>query len=132
MSADEKTLAAVKESVGEALGVSLDEVTPQATLLGDLGAESIDLLDMLFRVDRKLGVKIKAADITAYIQGMPEEEFGTAEGTVSNKGLAHLASVMPQIDAAGLEGKLPAEKVITLFTVQNMADMVAAKAGVTV
>ena len=52
----------VRDAVIGALGVSEDEVTPGASLLGELGAESIDLLDILFRLERKLGVKIQASD----------------------------------------------------------------------
>ena len=54
----------------EALGVDDDEITSEATLLGDLGAESIDLLDILFRLERKLGIKIQTSDIISYIQGV--------------------------------------------------------------
>ena len=122
--------AAVKESVVAALGVDEDEVTPDATLLGDLGAESIDLLDILFRLERKLGIKIQASDLGAYVQGgIPDEEFGNEAGIVGPAGLAHLQKVMPQLNTAELAGKLEAGKVMTLFTVQNLVDMVAERAG---
>lgn len=116
----------VQTAVVDALGVAEDEVTPEATLLGDLGAESIDLLDILFRLERKVGVKIQASDLAAYVQGgIPDEEFGDDNGIITPKGLAQLKKVMPQIDEDELAGKLEAEKVMSLFTVQNLADMVA-------
>lgn len=116
----------VQTAVVDALGVDEDEVTPEATLLGDLGAESIDLLDILFRLERKVGVKIQASDLAAYVQGgIPDEEFGDDNGIITPKGLAQLKKVMPQIDEDELAGKLEAEKVMSLFTVQNLADMVA-------
>lgn len=116
----------VQTAVVDALGVDEDEVTPEATLLGDLGAESIDLLDILFRLERKVGVKIQASDLAAYVQGgIPDEEFGDDNGIITPKGLAQLKKVMPQIDEQELAGKLEAEKVMSLFTVQNLADMVA-------
>lgn len=126
--------SAVETAVVDALGVDEDEVTPEATLLSDLGAESIDLLDILFRLERKLGVKIQAADLAAHVQGgIPDEEFGDDNGIITDKGLAQLKKVMPQIDESELRGKLEAEKVMSLFTVQNLEDMVAervaAKAG---
>jgi acyl carrier protein len=115
----------VKDAVVGALGVDEEEVTPDATLLGDLGAESIDLLDILFRIERKIGVKIQASDLAAHVQGgIPDEEFSDANEIISARGLAQLKKVMPQIDAAALAGKLQAQKVLTLFTVQNLADMV--------
>jgi len=130
MAADTETQKAVQEAVVGALGVGEDEATPEATLMDDLGAESIDLLDILFRIERSTGVKIQASDLGEYIQGgISDDEFGDANGIVSAKGLEHLHKVMPQIDPAESEGKLEAEKVISYFTVQNLADMVAERAG---
>jgi acyl carrier protein len=121
---------AVKEALVGALGVGEDEVTPEATLLGDLGAESIDLLDILFRLERKVGVKIQAADLAAHVQGgIPDAEFGDASGKITAKGMAQLKKVMPQIDDQALAGKLEAEKVMSLFTVANLTDMVAGRAA---
>ena len=60
---------AVRDAIVAALGLDADEVKPDATLLGELGAESIDLLDILFRLERKLGTKIQAADLSAYSDG---------------------------------------------------------------
>ena len=122
--------SAVQEAVVGALGVGEDEATSDATLMDDLGAESIDLLDILFRIERSTGVKIQASDLGEYIQGgIPDDEFGDENGIVSEKGLEQLKKVMPQIDPDELRGKLEAEKVITLFTVGNLADMVAARSG---
>jgi acyl carrier protein len=122
--------SAVQEAVVGALGVSEDEATPDATLMDDLGAESIDLLDILFRIERSTGVKIQASDLGEYIQGgIPDDQFGDENGIVSEQGIEQLKKVMPQIDADELRGKLEAEKVITLFTVGNLADMVAARSG---
>ena len=130
MASREEIHTAVQEAVVDALGVSEDEVTPDATLLGDLGAESIDLLDILFRLERKVGVKIQAADLGAHVQGgIPDEEFGDEQGKITPKGMAQLKKVMPQIDADELAGKLEAEKVMSLFTVQNLEEMVAQRAA---
>ncbi len=120
----------VQQAIVGALGVDEDEVTPDATLLGDLGAESIDLLDILFRLERKLGIKIQASDLGAYVQGgIPDEEFGNEEGIVSPLGLSQLKKVMPQIDTDELAGKLEAGKVMSLFTVSNLVDMVSERAA---
>jgi acyl carrier protein len=125
-----ETQSAVQEAVTGALGVGEDEATPDATLMDDLGAESIDLLDILFRIERSTGVKIQASDLGEYIQGgIPDDEFGDENGIVSDKGLDQLKKVMPQINEDELRGNLEAEKVITLFTVGNLAEMVAARQG---
>ena len=125
-----EAFSAVQEAVVGALGVDDDEATPAATLMDELGAESIDLLDILFRIERSTGIKIQAADLGTYIQGgIPDEEFSDDNEIISERGLEQLSKVMPQIDADALRGTLEAEKVITLFTVQNLADMVAQRAG---
>ncbi|MBH5338409.1 acyl carrier protein [Streptomyces pactum] len=124
--------AAVTEAVIEALGAEPEEVVPDATLLDALGAESIDLLDILFRLERSLGIKIQAAELAAYVQGgIPDEEFGDENEIVSAAGLAQLKKVMPQIDTAALAGKLEATKVMGLFTVENLVGLVEHRAALT-
>lgn len=121
---------AVESAVAAALGLDEDEVTPDATLLDELGAESIDLLDILFRLERSVGVKIQASDLAEYVQGgIPDEEFGDENEIITPKGLQQLKKVMPQIDTDELSGKLEADQVMSLFTVQNLADMVASRAA---
>src|ERR1700730_11822315 len=110
---NEEYLPQVRSAVAEALGIDEDEVTPKATLLDELGAESIDLLDMLFRLQRTTGVKIQASDLAHYAQG----------------GMAQLKIVMPQIIAMDLDGKLAPEKVMSYFTVENLVDLVVSRAA---
>lgn len=120
--------AVVKEAVAEALALDDDEVTPDATLMDDLGAESIDLLDILFRVEKGTGVKIEASDLGDYIQGgIPDDEFSDDNEVITAKGAEQLKRVMPQTDPEELEGSLQADDVINLFTVQNLISMVHAR-----
>lgn len=121
----------VREAVAEALGIDEEEVTRGATLLDELGAESIDLLDMLFRLERTTGVKIQAADLADYVQGgIPDEEFGNEElDVITAAGMTQLKIVMPQLADMGLDGALSPEKVMSYFTVQNLVDLVASRAA---
>jgi acyl carrier protein len=122
--------SAVKEAVVEALALDDDEVTPDSTLMDDLGAESIDLLDILFRIEKSTGVKIEASDLGDYIQGgISDDEFSDENEVISEKGAAHLATVMPQLDASEIAGTLKADEVMGNFTVQNLVDMVKARGG---
>jgi acyl carrier protein len=121
--------SAVKEAVVEALALDDDEVTPDSTLMDDLGAESIDLLDILFRIEKSTGVKIEASDLGDYIQGgIPDDEFSDDDQIITDKGAQQLKKVMPQTNPDDLAGSLNAEEVITLFTVQNLVDMVKQRA----
>ncbi len=130
---NEEIREAVHTSVAEALGVEEDEVTPDATLMDELGAESIDLLDILFRIERSIGVKIQAADLSEYVQGgIPDEEFGDEQEIITPKGLAQLKKVMPQLDTEALAGQLQADQVMGHFTVENLVTLVAERASATV
>lgn len=128
---NEQFLPGVRTAVAEALGMEEDEVTTDATLLDELGAESIDLLDMLFRIERMTGVKIRATDLANYVQGgIPDDEFGDEDkDVITPAGMAQLKTVMPQITALDLDGKLSPEKVMSYFTVRNLVDLVASHAA---
>ncbi|MFF4508447.1 acyl carrier protein [Streptomyces sp. NPDC001401] len=122
--------ALVQEAVADALGIDIEEAVPEATLLGDLDAESIDLLDVLFRIEKAAEVKIKVSDIAELLQGgIPDEEFADENDVINEVGLAQLKKSLPQIDVAELAGKLTADEVLSLFTVQNLTDLVAERAA---
>ena len=131
MSYNGKDFAAiVAEAVADALGIDIEEAVPEATLLGDLDAESIDLLDVLFRIEKAADVKIKVADIAELLQGgIPDEEFADENDIINEVGLAQLKKSLPQIDVDALAGKLTADEVLSLFTVKNLTDLVTERAA---
>ena len=129
---NEEISAAVYASVAGALGIEEDEVTHEATLMDELGAESIDLLDILFRIERASGIKVQAADLSGYVQGgIPDEEFGDENEIITAKGLEQLKKVMPQLDTEALASQLQADQVMSHFTVGNLVTLVARRASVT-
>lgn len=120
----------VRDCVAEALALDLDEISPESTLLDELGAESIDLLDILFRIHRATGVKIQSDELASYVQGgIPDEEFGDEDADIiTPKGMEQLKKVMPQIAEKDLDGKLSPEDVMSHFTVANLTELVASRA----
>jgi len=122
--------AIVAEAVADALGIDIEEVVPEATVLGDLEAESIDLLDVLFRIEKASDVKLKVSDMAELLQGgIPDEEFADENDIINEVGLAQLKKSLPQIDIEELAGKLTADEVLSLFTVQNLTDLVTERAA---
>src|SRR5947199_8439051 len=89
--------AKVSGTLVEALNVDEGEVTPQATLQGDLGAESIDFLDIVFRLEREFGIKIPRGELfpESIFQGDPEM---VQDGKLTSKGLEELKTRMPYAD----------------------------------
>jgi len=112
----------------ESLNVDEDEVTPQATLQGDLGAESIDFLDIVFRLEREFGIQIPRGEL------FPESIFQgdsdlVQDGRVTDKGMGELAARMPYADLAGFDRDRRITAVSDLFTVDLIARYVAKKLG---
>jgi acyl carrier protein len=116
----------VQEALVDALGVDDDEVTPEATLQGDLGAESIDFLDIVFRLEKQFGVKIPREELfpESIFQGDPEF---VKDGKVTAKGLAELRSKMPYADLSEFEKNPTLEGISDLFTVHLIVSYIESK-----
>src|SRR4051795_5561474 len=116
MSAGEDISARVAEGLVEALNVEEDEIRPAATLQGDLGAESIDFLDIVFRLEREFGIKIPRGELfpESIFAGDPEL---VQNGRVTEKGLEELRTKMPFADLSTFEKSPEVTKLSDLFTV---------------
>ncbi len=118
----------VQEVLVDALGVDDDEVTAVAILMGDLGAESIDFLDIVFRLEKAFGIKIPREEL------FPAESLMNNAGFVNNgklteKGLAELKDKMPHTDLTGFEKDPDVNKLGDLFTVGVIVNYVETKLG---
>lgn len=116
----------VSSTLIEALNVDEDQITPQATLQGDLGAESIDFLDIVFRLEREFGIKIPRGELfpESIFQGDPEF---VQDGKITPKGLAELRSKMPYADLTKFESNPDFEGLRDLFTVDLISRYIQAK-----
>ena len=125
---DEKVIyEKVKESVVEALGVDDDEVTPDAVLFDDLGAESLDLLDIVFRLEKEFSIKIPRGGIQAdALSGEGEnlkEEDLVADGVLTPLGIEKLKIAMPEVDPSRITEGFRVDDIATLFTVQTFVNI---------
>ena len=125
MPTPEEIFAKVQTALVDALGVDEEEVTPQATLVGDLGAESIDFLDIVFRLEKAFNIKIERGEL------FPEDILTNAEyvqdGKVSPAGLAQLKKRMPFADLTKFEANPAVQDFSNLLTVQDMCNYVVSK-----
>ena len=127
MSRDE-VFQEVREVLVDALGVDDDEVTAEATLMGDLGAESIDFLDIVFRLEKAFGIKIPREELFPAESLMNDPEF-INNGKLTEKGLAELRDKMPHTDLAAFENDPDINKLGDLFTVDAIVNYVEGKLG---
>ena len=118
----------VKLVLVEALNVDEDEVTPAARLQGDLGAESIDFLDNLFRLEREFDIKIARSELfpESIFQGDPEL---VQEGKVTPMGLEELRTRLPFADLSEFEKDPQVSGTSDLFTVEMIVHYVERKLG---
>jgi acyl carrier protein len=118
----------VSTTLIEALNVDEDEITPSATLQGDLGAESIDFLDIVFRLEREFGIKIPRGELFPESIFAGDLEF-VRDGRITDKGMAELRSRMPYATLDGLDHDRRVGSVPDLFTVDLVARYVYWKLG---
>jgi len=122
----EQVLQQVQEVLVDALGVDDDEVTEQATLMGDLGAESIDFLDIVFRLEKAFGIKIPREELFPAETLMNNPEF-VNNGKLTERGLAELRDKMPHTDISAFEKDPDINKLGDLFTVGTIVNFVESK-----
>ena len=114
----------VAQIVSDALGCEPDEVQPKSSLIVDLDAESIDFLDLVFRLEKGFGVKIPRGKIVEDARGpLPEAEF-ESKGVVTDAGLARLREFLSEVPAERFKAPLKAAEVPRLFTIETFCKVV--------
>ena len=117
---------AVRVIVAESLGKKPELVKLDSVLMSDLDAESLDFLDIVFRLERDFGIEITRGEMERASRGdMTAEEFAPG-GVISEAGLARLRTLMPEA-ADRIKPGLRPSTILTLFSVQTFANMVIGK-----
>jgi acyl carrier protein len=124
----EEIYSKVSATLMEALNVDEEDIQPTATLQGDLGAESIDFLDIVFRLEREFGIKIPRGELfpESIFQGDPEF---VQNGKVTERGLAELRARMPYADLSNFERNPEVRAISDLFTVDMITRYIQGKLG---
>lgn len=125
----DEVFAKVRSALTGALGVDDEEVVPEATMVGDLGAESIDFLDIVFRLEKAFGIEIPRSEL------FPEDILTNAEyvkeGKVTAEGVTELKKRMPFADLSRFEQNPVVQDFGNLLTVNDLCRYVGSKVGAT-
>src|SRR6266536_1814759 len=114
----------VAEIMADALGCEIEQVKLEASLINDLGAESIDFLDIVFRLERGFKVKIPRGKIIEEARGdLSESEFDQG-GTVSEAGLARLKTFLSEVPPERFKTPLKVADIPRLFTTETFCKVV--------
>ena len=125
MPSEEEIFKTIQETLVEALGVDEDEVTEDATLVADLGAESIDFLDIVFRLEKAFDIKIPREEL--FPQDILTNADFVEDGKLNAAGLAELKSRMPFADLDKFAENPKIQEFGNILSVVDMVRFVASK-----
>jgi acyl carrier protein len=123
------TFEKLQEIIADALYVEKSEAARDASLMKDLGAESIDFLDIIFRVEKEFGIKIPKGEIERKARGNLSDDEFAINGKITGRGLDQLRASLPEANAADLTEGLQVRDIPGLFTVATFENLVLAQLG---
>ena len=109
----------------DSLGVDEEEITAKAVLVDDLGAESIDFLDITFRLEKAFGIKIPKGEMMP--ENLSQDPNIVQNGVVTPGGISELKKRMPHTDFAEFEKDPRLDNMTKLFTVDAIVNYVENK-----
>jgi len=126
----DEIIEAVRDVLEEALGADRDDITIDASLTGDLEAESIDFLDIVFRLEKRFSTperpfKIEQGEL--FPENVMSDSTLVENGKFTDKGIEMLRQRMPHVDLTAFEADRSVEKVSELFTVGSLVTFVERK-----
>jgi acyl carrier protein len=126
----DQVFESIRQVLEEALGADADDITPEATLTGDLEAESIDFLDIVFRLEKKFSTPAKPFKISQgelFPENLMENPAWVSAGKFTDEGMAMLKQRMPHVDFSRFQTDRDVNKVGELITVKSLVDFVERK-----
>jgi acyl carrier protein len=123
----EEIFGKVKDVLVDALAVDEDDVTPGASLVKDLGAESIDMLDITFKLEQAFGFKIAQGELVP--ESVLRDPQYVKSGVVTPEGIEELKKRLPYVDFAKFAADPQVNKVMGVFTVESLVKFVEKKLG---
>ena len=115
----------VKDVLENALGADPEDVTMEATLIGDLGAESIDFLDISFKLEQEFSIKIDQGEL--FPENMMSDDTLVEDGKLTDKAMDILRERMPHVDFSRLDADRRVNQLSEVFTVESLVDFIERK-----
>lgn len=116
----------VRKCIAESLSLELGRVQLESNMMGDLGADSLAFLDIVFRIEQEFDIQITRGEMERAARGVMTDEEFAPKGVISEAGLARLRLLLPESADKIKQGLRPGE-VLTLFTVQTFLNLVEGK-----
>ena len=126
MPTSDEIFETVRDNLVDALGLDDDEVERESTLFGDLGAESIDILDIVFRLEKAYDIKIPRGELFPDPEMMSGDDF-VADGKVTEAGIAVMREKLPHADVDKFAADPKVDNVQDIVTVQMICNYLDTK-----
>lgn len=117
-------LKSVQEVIHQSSGVALETIQPDATLFDDLAIDSIDMVDILFNLERKYGIELKISEIEQFSKAELGDDPFEIDQIITEKGLEVLKRNLPDLNATKLVHGITINDIIRLITVKTLAHLV--------
>ena len=114
----------IAETMADALGCDVDDIKLDVSLIEGLDAESIDFLDMVFRLERAFKIKIPRGKIVENARGTVSEAEFEQNGVVTDAGLAQLRAYLSEVPAERFKTPTKLKDIPRLFTPETFCKLV--------
>lgn len=122
----ESVFPKVREIIADVLVVEESDVTLDSRLIADLGAESIDFLDLVFQIEKEYNIKIPRGQLEKNARGeLSEEEFEKG-GVLTTKGLGALKAYLSEVPDEYFKDNMKVNEIPMLFTVETFCKLIVA------
>lgn len=119
----------VKEIIADVLVIDEDEINLNSRLIADLGAESIDFLDLVFQLEKAFGIKIPRGQLEKNARGdLAEDEFET-KGVLTDAGLQALKNYLSEVPEEHFKANMKVNEIPLLFTVETFCKLIVSAAS---
>jgi len=115
----------VREIIADVLVIDEDKISLSSRLIGDLGAESIDFLDLVFQLEKGFGIKIPRGQLEKNARGALAEQDFEQNGVLTAQGLQALKAYLTEVPEASFKDALKVNEIPMLFTVETFCKLVA-------
>ena len=115
----------VKEIIADVLVIDEEEITPNSRLIAELGAESIDFLDLVFQLEREFKIKIPRGQLEKNARGdLAEDEFEKG-GVITEQGMVALKAYLAEVPEDYFSATMKVNEIPMLFTVETFCKLVS-------
>jgi acyl carrier protein len=120
----EATLARVQAVIAESLAINKEQIKPEARLINDLGADSLDFLDMIFGLEKAFGLRLRDTKLDLLVRADFSQAQLTSDGYLASESLETLSESLPELK--GIQ-KITLREVYSYITVNTLVRLVEEK-----